>query len=179
MSLGDGKAVRSWTLHLLCMPVLRSSKIVESNDMSSKKLSPSGSRETERYVVQSRVVSTGHGGSGSVKSVRSIGMMSIESTDSALASRHLRRRARSRSPKHERADKKDITMPQVQEHRQEEHLVHLAAVGTSKTDTTVQDNFGSHHLFPLVLCKTTSISIKTYIGHMDLIRHLKPVEGAG
>lgn len=108
MSLDDGRAVRSWTLHLLCMPVLMSSKIVESNDMSSKKLSPSSSRETETYAVQSGVVSTGHGGSGGVKSVRSTGMMSIESTDGALASRHLRRRARSRSPKHERADKTSL-----------------------------------------------------------------------
>jgi hypothetical protein len=48
-------------------------------------------------------------------------------------------------------------MPQVQERRQEEHLDHLAVVGTSKTDTTTQGNFGSHRLVQLVLIETRGI----------------------
>jgi hypothetical protein len=78
------------------------------------------------------------------------------------------------------SNKRDITMPQVQERRQEEHLVHLAAVDTSKTDTITRGNFGSHHLFRIStgLVWVTQDFI-TYIVHMGPLRQLKLAEEAG
>lgn len=106
--------------------------------------------------------------------------MSIEPQESALGPQISADESSIMVTQTRASNKMDITMPQVQERRQEGHLVHLAAVDTSKTDTTTRGNFGSHHLF----CISTGLgwitqTFITYIVHMGPLRQLELVEEVG
>jgi hypothetical protein len=106
--------------------------------------------------------------------------MSIEPQDSALGPQISADESSIMITQARASNKRDITMPQVQERRQEGHLVHLAAVDTSKTDTTTRGNFGNHHLF----CISTGLgrvtqAFMTYIVHMGPLRQLKLVGEVG